>query len=408
MEHKISPYYRASHEALRKKARKFCEQELLPYISEWEEAQEMPLSVRKKCFEAGLLPFIVGPPWPEKYGCGPCPVVDHDYFHELIVQDEVHRAASAGVGVFGLFGGAFIGMPPVLHHGSELVKQKCVGPVLRGEKVMSIAITEPYAGSDVAGLRTTATLSEDGTHFLVSGEKKWITSGKLADFYTTAVRTGGDGGGGVSILLIERGPGVNPQQMDCMGVHSSSTSFVVFDDVKVPKENIVGEVNKGFPALMTNFNHERWTVGVAYTRLARVCYEESFAFSHRRKTFGQRLIDHPVLRNKMGEMARQIEAVHHWVEAATYLMCQMPKKEADDKLGGQMALLKVQATKTAEFCAREAAQIFGGVSYVRGGQAEKIERIYREVRAGAIAGGSEEIMLDLGMRQAMRHYAARL
>jgi len=209
--------------------------------------------------------------------------------------------------------------------------------------------------------------------------------------------------GGVSLLLIEKDmPGVTTRQMQCSGVWPSGTTYITFDSVKVPVENLIGEENMGFRAIMYNFNHERWGIVVQANRLARVCFEESFTYAHKRKTFGKRLIDHPVIRLKLAHMIRQVEATHAWLEHVTYQLKVLPHEESLKLLGGPIALLKAQSTQTLEFCAREAAQIFGGLSYTRGGQGGKIERIYREVRAYAIPGGSEEIMLDLGVRQAMR------
>ena len=152
-----------------------------------------------------------------------------------------------------------------------------------------------------------------------------------------------------------------------------------------------------------NFNHERWGFIAQANRFSRVCLEEAFRYAMKRKTFGKRLIDHPVIRWKIAEMARQIETTHAMLEHITYQLCSMTKDEAATKLGGSCALIKAHATKVFEYCAREAAQICGGASYVRGGQGEKVERLYRDVRAYAIPGGSEEILLDLGVRQAMKN-----
>ena len=154
--------------------------------------------------------------------------------------------------------------------------------------------------------------------------------------------------------------------------------------------------------MMQNFNHERFAFCAMSTRFARVCLEDSLKFAGKRKTFGKTLIQHPVIRWKVAEMARQIEATHNWLEWITYQLKTMPKIEAMLKLGGHTALCKVQCTKVMEYCAREAAQIFGGLSYSRGGQGEKVERLNREVRAMAIPGGSEEIMLDLGVKQSTK------
>jgi alkylation response protein AidB-like acyl-CoA dehydrogenase len=145
------------------------------------------------------------------------------------------------------------------------------------------------------------------------------------------------------------------------------TTYVVFEDVKVPVENIIGQENKGFKAIMFNFNHERMGICIQATRFARVCFEDSIKYAHKRKTFGKNLIDHPVIRNKLAHMARKIEATHAWMEALLFQTIHMPEEMQMLKLGGPIALLKAQSTQTMEFCAREAAQIFGGLSYSRGG-----------------------------------------
>ena len=193
--------------------------------------------------------------------------------------------------------------------------------------------------------------------------------------------------------------------MDCMGVWASGTTFVTFDEVRVPVENLIGNENEGFKYIMHNFNHERWGFVVQANRFARVCYEEAFTYAHRRRTFGKRLIDHAVIRHKLAEMIRQIEATHNLLENITYQMNTLSEEQKPKMLAGITALAKVQATKVFEFCAREAAQIFGGASYVRGGQGEKVERLYRDVRAYAIPGGSEEIMLDFGVRDSMKQFS---
>merc|ERR1711862_239990 len=316
--------------------------------------------------------------------------------------DEICRCGSAGV-LWGLYGGLSIGLPPVLHFGSDYLKAKVARDCLWGDKVICLAITEPYAGSDVANLKTEAVRTPDGKHFIVNVEKKWITNGVFADYFTTAVRTGGPGMGGISLLLIEKTmPGVTTRQMKCSGVWPSGTTYITFEDVKVPVENIIGKENKGFKCIMYNFNHERLAISIQASRFARVCLEEAIKHAYRRKTFGKRLIDHPVIRMKIAHMARQCEATHAWLENIVYQMDTMSYQEQQVRLGGPIPLLKAQTTITFEYCAREAAQIYGGLAYTRGGQGEKVERLYREVRAFAIPAGSEEIMLDLGVRQAMR------
>jgi len=327
---------------------------------------------------------------------------EFDAFHELILIDEFSRCGSGGIG-WGLFGGLAIGLPPVIHFGSpELIKNVAI-PVLRGEKVICLAITEPTGGSDVANLACEARKSPDGKYYVVNGEKKWITNGVYADYFTVAVRTGGPGARGLSLLLIEKAmPGVVTRSMKCSGVWPSGTTYITFEDVKVPVENLIGVENSGFKYIMYNFNHERFQIVAQATRLARVCLEEAMKYSVKRKTFGKRLIEHGVIRNKLAHMARHVECTHAQLENVTYQMCTMSHDEARRKLGGPIALLKAQSTQTFELCAREASQIFGGLAYTRGGQGEKVERLYREVRAYAIPGGSEEIMLDLAVKMALK------
>jgi len=401
-----TPYYKDSHRRLRAAMRAFVDEHIAPYAHEWDEAKEMPKTLFRKCADAGWLAGVVGAPWPTKYAgsqiIGGVRPEEFDAFHELIILEEVSRVGSGGI-VWGLFAGLSIGLPPILHFGTPEQQEKVCGPCLRGDKVICLAITEPYAGSDVANLKCTATKTPDGKHYIVNGEKKWITNGVFADFFTVAVRTGGPGMGGVSLLLVERGPGVTTKQMKCSGVWPSGTTYITFEDVKVPVENLIGKENQGFKYIMHNFNHERFGVCVQAIRFARVCVEESMKHAFKRKTFGKRLIEHPVIRFKLAQMARQVEASHAWLEYITYQLTTMSHEQGNILLGGPIALLKAQATVTFEYCAREAAQIYGGLAYTRGGQGEKVERLYREVRAYAIPAGSEEIMLDLGIRQALKH-----
>lgn len=377
----------------------------MPNVHDWDEAKKVPDSIYKQMGERGYLAGLLGTKYPAQYVKNTVKSVEPkkwDLFHEVLITDELSRAASGGL-VWNLIGGYGIGMPPVMHHAQKALKDRIVPGILQGDKRICLAITEPDAGSDVANLTCEAKLSEDGKHYIVNGEKKWITNGIWADYFTTAVRTGKKGMNGVSVLLIERSAGgVSTRRMDCQGVWSSGTTYVTFEDVKVPVENLIGKENQGFRVIMTNFNHERIGIVIQSIRFARVCYEESVKYAHKRKTFGQRLIDHPVIRLKLAHMARQIEASWSWLENITYQCSRMGEDEAMLKLGGAVAGLKAQATTTFEFCAREASQIFGGLSYSRGGQGDKIERLYRDVRAYAIPGGSEEIMLDLSIRQAIR------
>ncbi|KAJ9294747.1 hypothetical protein DTO271G3_6667 [Paecilomyces variotii] len=400
-----SPYFNETHAALRAEVREWVDAEIEPYVTEWEEAKRVPEIIYKQMGERGYLAGLLGLGYPQHLTNKRVPSVPPekwDFFHEMIITDEIARVGSGGL-VWNLLGGFGIGCPPLVKYGKKELVERIVPGILAGDKRICLAITEPDAGSDVANLTCEAKLSEDGKHYIVNGEKKWITNGVWADYFTTAVRTGGPGMGGVSLLLIEReSGGVSTRRMDCQGVWSSGTTYVTFEDVKVPVENLIGKENQGFKVIMMNFNHERVGIIIQCLRFARVCYEESVKYAHKRRTFGKRLIDHPVIRMKLAHMARQIEASYNWMENLIYQCQVMDETEAMLKLGGAIAGLKAQSTTTFEFCAREASQIFGGLSYTRGGQGGKVERLYRDVRAYAIPGGSEEIMLDLSMRQSLR------
>ena len=221
--------------------------------------------------------------------------------------------------------------------------------------------------------------------------KTFISSGIKADFYTVAVRTGGKGASGISLLLIDKGvPGFTATALQKQGWWASDTASLYFDDVKVPAENLIGEAGSGFRIVMNNFNPERLFMAANAIAFGRVCLIDAVAWARERQTFGKRLADHQVIRHKLVEMYRQVSASQSYLEHCAW------RVQQGDQAAGDIALLKVQATQTMEFCAREASQILGGASYIRG---QRIERIYREVRVNAIGGGSEEIMRDLAARQ---------
>jgi alkylation response protein AidB-like acyl-CoA dehydrogenase len=274
-----SPYYNDTHRALRAKIRKFVDDEITPNCHEWDEAKTFPPDLLRKASKEGWMGACVGSPWPEKYLgksiCGGIVTAEQwDPFHELVVVDELARCGSGGI-CWGLAAGLTIGLPPVLNFGSEYLQDRVAKPCMQGEKVICLCITEPQAGSDVANLTTSAVKTADGKHYIVNGQKKWITNGVFADFFTVAVRTGGAGMGGISLLLLEKGmPGLTCTQMKCGGVWSSGTTYIEFDDVKVPVENIIGVENQGFKCIMYNFNHERWWIVVQANRFARICYED--------------------------------------------------------------------------------------------------------------------------------------
>lgn len=375
-----SPFYDDSHEALAQSVRRFVAREIAPFIDQWEADGELPRDLHRKAAEAGIL----GLRYPEQYGGHS---EGFDIFHGLTQTEEL-----AAVGAGGLSASLMthsIGLPPVLALGSEDLKQRVALPVLAGEKIIALGITEPSGGSDVANLKTRA--ERVGDHYVVNGSKMFITSGMRADWLTCAVRTGGPGAGGISLLLIEMdAPGVTRTRLDKMGWRCSDTAAIYFEDVHVPAENLIGPENGGFIGIMRNFNSERLGMAMGCCAYARVCLKEAAEWAQSRETFGKPLVKHQSIRIKLADMARRISATQAWVDQCAWAVENGRDQPAD------FAMLKVQATQMLEIVAREAAQILGGASYITG---SKVERIYREVRVNAIGGGSEEIMLDLAGRQ---------
>jgi acyl-CoA dehydrogenase len=374
-----SPFYSAEHEAFRDSMRAFVRKEIEPFVTEWDEAGTFPRELYKKAAEIGLIPLG----YPEQYGG-----IEADLFYMIIAAQELAMAGCGGVCASLMSHG--IGTPPIVHYGSEALKRRVLPPIFAGEAISALAITEPGGGSDVAGLKTTA--KRDGEHYIVNGSKTFITSGMRADTYTVAVRTGGPGHKGLSVLVIDRDtPGFTrtPLQRK-MGWWCSDTATLYFDNCRVPAGNLLGEENQGSKIIMNNFNAERIFLAASCIGFSRAAYEEVADYARQRQTFGRSLIEHQVVRHKLADMHMKIEASQAYLEKVAWRIEHGENPVAD------VCLLKNQSTLTMEYCAREAVQTMGGAGYLRG---PKSERIYREVRVNAIGGGAEEIMRDLAARQ---------
>ena len=379
MTQQSSPFYTDDHAAYREVVRQFTEKEIAPNTHQWDLDGEVPRDLYKGAGAIGLF----GDGFDAEYGGHG----QRDALMRLVLMWELCMAGSGGV-VAALFSN-YIGLPPVQRFASDEVKAEVIGPCQSGEAIAALAITEPSGGSDVARIKTTA--KRDGDHYIVNGSKTFITSGMRADYFTAAVRTGGEGPAGISMLVIPGDlPGVGRTKLEKMGWLASDTATLYFDDVRVPAKYLLGEENAGFSMIVNNFNAERMDLAVQSIAFARVCYDEALAWARERETFGKRLAQHQVIRHKLVEMDRAINAHLAWLELLSWRL-----NQGDDPVA-EIAEAKVGATVTFEMCAREAAQILGGASYLRG---DTVERLYREVRVQAIGGGSEEIMRDLASRQ---------
>jgi acyl-CoA dehydrogenase len=373
-----SPFYTAEHEAFRDVVRRFVDREIVPFASAWDEAGEFPRALYAKAAEIGLL----GLGFPEEFGGVPA-----DQFMRIVASQELARAGAGGVSASLM--SHTIGAPPIARAAKPEVRARVLPEILSGRKISALAITEPSGGSDVANLGTKAI--RDGDHYVVSGEKTFITSGMRADYITVAVRTGGPGASGVSLLLIPGDvPGLTRTKLNKMGWWASDTATLHFDACRVPADNLIGEEGQGFKLIMHNFNSERMGMAAGCTAFARVCLDDAIAYAKERQTFGKPLTQHQVIRHKLVDMAQRVAASQAMLEMLAWRL------EQGDNPVAEICMMKNQATQTMAYCASEAVQIFGGAGFMRG---IRVERIYREVKVNAIGGGTEEIMKDLASRQ---------
>ncbi len=373
-----SPFFTEEHEAFRAVVRRFVTKEIEPFASQWDEDGEFPRDLYRKAADIGLL----GLGFPEAFGGTPA-----DQFMRIVVSQELARPGAGGINASLMSHG--IGAPPIVAGGRPEVQARVLPGIIAGEKISALAITEPNGGSDVANLRTMA--RRDGDHYIVNGEKTFITSGMRADWLTVAVRTGGAGPGGVSMLLIPGDTrGLSRTKLKKMGWWASDTATLHFDNCRVPAEYLIGEEGGGFQIIMRNFNSERMGMSASCAAFARVCVEEAIAYARQRETFGKPLTQHQVIRHKLVDMMQKVVATESMLMLLAWRLTQGESPVAE------ICMLKNQATQTMAHCASEAVQIFGGAGYMRGA---KVERIYREVKVNAIGGGAEEIMKDLASRQ---------
>ncbi|ORY70647.1 acyl-CoA dehydrogenase/oxidase [Leucosporidium creatinivorum] len=398
-----SPYFKDSHRALQKEMRFFFD----TYVKK--EAREREVSHEPPSKE--LMELMGSPRWeinamrmgPGKHlqgrklpgGVSPN---EFDYFHEMVVVQELVRIGSPGY-MAGLQAGMVIGLPPVLNYGTEKMKAEVLPQILAGRKFISLAISEAAAGSDVQGMTTRATKTADGKFYEVTGTKKWITCGHRSDYFMTGVRTGDRQ---LSMLLIPRTDRVETKIIKTSYSHAAGTAFVTFDKALVPVENCLGGEGNGIKVILSNFNHERAVICHRIARQSRTIYEETMKWAHLRKVFGKPLIENPVIRQKLAKMLAKVDAGQAWLEHIVYQMCNMTYEEQAKRLAGPMALLKFYLSRSQGEIVDDAVQIWGGRGITQGGMGVYIEQAQRTFKFDSILGGSEEVLADLGVRQASK------
>lgn len=376
----FTEYFDDSHRLVRDTVRRFVEREILPHVADWEEAEEFPRELYRKAGEAGIL----GIGYPEALGGSH----EGDLFAKVAASEELMRCGSGGL-VAGL-GSLDIGLPPLIKWGRPELRERIAPQVLAGEKIMALAVTEPSGGSDVASLKTRAV--RDGDYYRVTGSKTFITSGVRADYYTVAVRTGGDGFGGVSLLLVEKGtPGFSVgRKLKKMGWWASDTAELFFDDCRIPVENLIGAENMGFACIMANFQSERLALAIMANMTAQLALDEALSWAREREAFGKPIGKFQVLKHRLAEMATQVEVSREF----TYR--QAAKMAVGKSVIKEISMAKNFATDVADRVTYDAVQALGGMGYMR---ESLVERLYRDNRILSIGGGTREIMNEIIAKQ---------
>jgi acyl-CoA dehydrogenase len=371
------PPFTDEHEELRESIRRFVEKELRPHAREWEEAQWFPNEVFTRMAELGFL----GLKYPEEYGGQ-----GGDYLHDAVLTEELSRCGSGGLAA-GVGAHISIATPPIWKFGTDEQKRRWLAPAIAGEKIAALGITEPDAGSDVAGLRTRAQKVDGG--YLVNGSKTFITNGVRADFVVTAVKTTEEGGHhGISFLVIEKGmEGFSvSRKLEKLGWHASDTGELAFNDVFVPDENLLGEENKGFYLIMANFQWERLVMALGSVAGMQATLERTIEFAKERETFGRPIAKHQAIRHKLAEMAVKVETGR----AVTYHALRQ-FADGQDAIR-EVTIAKLKTQRDAFDVADDAIQIHGGAGYMR---EYDVERAARDARLGPIGGGTDEIMKEI-------------
>jgi alkylation response protein AidB-like acyl-CoA dehydrogenase len=396
-----SPYYNQSHRKLQRYVRQFVEEHVYAEAQEKEaDGTYISQQLVDKMAANNLLAARLGP---GKHLAGrklfdDIPGEEFDYFHDLIVAQELSRANARGF-QDGNVSGMMISLTAVRQWlNNAPLRDRVTEECLSGKKFMCLAISEAFAGSDVAGIRTTAEKTPDGKHYIINGTKKWITNGMYSDYIVTACRTKK----GLSVILVPRDDNVETKKIKTSYSTAAATAFIEFDNVKVPVDHLLGKEDNGFIVVMSNFNHERWAMSCSVIRWMRTVTEECLKWSNQRIIFGKPLTQQAVIRQKLAKMISLTEACQSWLESITFQMNNMNYAQQSKLLGGPIGLLKSYATRCAHDVADDAVNIFGGRGITQGGMGRVVEMFHRTYKFDAILGGAEEVLADLGVRQALK------
>ena len=371
------PYFTEEHEMFRKTVRDFVQKELVPHAEEWDEAEEFPREVFTRMGELGLL----GIRYPEEYGGS-----DLDYFYSVVYAEEMAKCGLAGL-VMSILVQSDMGTGPLNIIGSDEIKQQYLAPAIKGEKIAALGITEPGAGSDVAGMRTTAV--RDGDEYVINGTKTFITNGTRADFVTLAAKTDPEAGhAGISMFVAPTDlPGFSVgRKLDKVGNRVSDTAELIFEDYRIPVSNLLGEEGQGFYTAMINFQGERLIAAIASAEGASHMLEMTLQYAQEREQFGRPIAKFQVTRHKFADMATEIEAGRQLAYHAAYLV----DKGID--CVKEVSMAKLFCCETAFKVVDTCLQIHGGYGYMN---EYAVSRAWRDTRLATIGGGTSEVMKEI-------------
>ncbi|AUC14258.1 acyl-CoA dehydrogenase [Tenacibaculum sp. SZ-18] len=369
-------YFTEEHDFFRKSFRDFLQKEVVPHIEKWEETGTIDRFIWEKFGEMGYF----GLNQPEEYGG-----LNLDLFYTVIFLEELQRINSGGFAA-AMWAHAYLAMTHLNKEGDERIKREYLTPSIEGKMIGCLCISEPFGGSDVAGMRTTAI--EDGNTYVLNGSKTFITNGVYSDYLIVAAKTNPDDKHkGMSIFLVDRDtPGVSSTKLNKLGWRASDTGEIAFDNVIIPKENLMGEEGKGFPYIMQHFALERLIMGVNAHARAEYAVEYAIQYMDEREAFGRKINNFQALRHKVAEMASKVDMCKEYNYSIT--------KRLNDGIYvvKEASMSKLLSTKIADEVIYDALQLLGGYGYM---EDYPLARMFRDSRLGPIGGGTSEILKEI-------------
>lgn len=371
-----SLYFTEEHELFRKSLRDFLHKEVVPHIEKWEKTGTIERFIWKKFGEMGFF----GIRYPEAYGG-----MNLDLFYTVVFLEELQKIKSAGFAA-AMWAHSYLAMTHLNAEGDERIKQEYLAPSIAGDKIGALCITEPFGGSDVAGMRTNAV--KDGDKYVINGSKTFITNGVYADYYVVAAKTSPDlGNKGISIFLVDTNtPGISATKLDKLGWRASDTAEISFDNMEIPLENLMGEEGKGFHYIMQHFALERLIMAINAHARAEYALDYTIEYMSQREAFGTTINKFQALRHTMVEHATEIEHCKIFNYAA---VARLDKGEYVVK---EATMAKLKSTKVADQAIYDCLQMLGGYGYM---EEYPLARLLRDSRLGPIGGGTSEILKEI-------------